>query len=257
MRNSSPTRKIGFTLIELLVVIAIIAILAAMLLPALAKAKAKANQTRCLNNIKQIGLGVILYCGDYRDEYPGWASSGAGPQVEDWIYWRTPAATMPDGTVGTINRSPIAIAMGTSVGTDTNGSIFRCPVDKYANTRVYPWSYSIDSLDRDTGLATGHNSGGFHAFKQTSVKNPVNKFMMCEEAGNNTKDEQPPQSTQGSGKQLIDGRWEPHPGQTDGDTITVRHSKGGNLTFADGHAQVLHWYEWGQCTNQLYVDPSF
>src|SRR5450631_624437 len=80
-RNVLMTRvlKRGFTLIELLVVIAIIAILAAILFPVFAQAKAAAKKTTCLSNLKQIGLGTRMYLADADDSYPAWAALAATP----------------------------------------------------------------------------------------------------------------------------------------------------------------------------------
>src|SRR6266513_627064 len=144
--RSRHNARSAFTLIELLVVIAIIAILAGLLLPALAKAKAKAAQSYCLNNLKQLGYGMMMYVTDNQDTFPGTASRGTyGYHKEDWIYWRTNTALYPP-----VEKSPIAVHLGS-----VSSNLFRCPADKDNSERKlltdgngpYNYSYSLHSLD--------------------------------------------------------------------------------------------------------------
>ena len=100
------SNKKGFTLIELLVVIAIIAILAAILFPVFARAREKARQTSCLSNVKQITLGLMMYCQDYDDMFmnvrqgPGGWNNLAQPYVKNWNMFRCPSTTLSIRTCG-------------------------------------------------------------------------------------------------------------------------------------------------------------
>jgi prepilin-type N-terminal cleavage/methylation domain-containing protein/prepilin-type processing-associated H-X9-DG protein len=236
----------AFTLIELLVVIAIIAILAAMLLPALSRAKKRAVQTNCLNNLKQLGLGFMIYVGDYGDVFPAVASNAQGAHAEDWIYWRSPSVE-PVYNFNNMNKCPIAQAVGT--GTSTN--LFKCPGAQKASTTGYGFSYSFNGISTSAGMGSQYTP--FTPFKLNQVRRPVDKIMLIEEPF--SPEELPPGGiTTWTGPYADDGRWEPKVASTAHNTVACRHSnKGGNANFADGHSQLTPW-QW--TTNDFYVTAT-
>ncbi|MGE5531778.1 MAG: DUF1559 domain-containing protein [Bacteroidota bacterium] len=109
--------KRGFTLIELLVVIAIIAILAAILFPVFAKAREKARQSSCLNNVKQITLGLMQYTQDYDERFPGGASTHWG----DYVYPAYPHGGYVDAIYPYVK----------------NVQVFMCPSDSIRNCLIH------------------------------------------------------------------------------------------------------------------------
>jgi len=245
-RRMNPGR--AFTLIELLVVIAIIAILAALLLPVLSRAKDKAHQTRCLNNLKQLGMGMMMYIHDNEDAFPGLASRHNGYRPEDWIYWRTDTALYPP-----VEKSPIVAQIGSA-----NRALFRCPTDRSDVDRLdqvtddhgpYLYSYSFTGYGLDLNATwglEGNNNFGMASvitgdidhpkvslFKLSTLRNPALKIMLAEEPGStNPKDQPNPEHVV-----IQDGRWMPQAG----DGLTIRHGGKGNVTFADGHVQTVDW----------------
>lgn len=219
----------GFTLIELLVVIAVIAILAGLLLPALNRAKTKAEGIYCVNNLKQTILAWVMYAEDNAGRLA--EDRGASITTNAWVTgimkWDYPSVPWPDNT-NTLNLT------GCQLGPYLAGNpgVFKCPADKVPGARgPRVRSISMNEFVGDSGNISGSLNPGWRLFLKLTdftLLPPARGWIFLDEHPDSIND--PLFSVIMTGS-----TWTDVPGSL--------HNGACGFAFADGHAEIKKWLD--------------
>jgi prepilin-type N-terminal cleavage/methylation domain-containing protein/prepilin-type processing-associated H-X9-DG protein len=214
-RTEGALRRSGFTLIELLVVIAIIAILAAILFPVFARAREKARQTSCLSNVKQIGLGLLMYAQDFDEAFP----------AKWWWFVHTPT-----GYTLSTNYLTWAECITPYV---KNDQLFQCPSRQQTQAQMpyntFPFVYNYNGANPDGAIGIG--SAGLDWCPLGDVKAPATMVMLYDGWTMDTWWLAPNHAA------LLNGQPGTIPWTAATWDVVKRHNEGTNCCFVDGHGK--------------------
>ena len=229
----------GFTLIELLVVIAIIAIVAALLLPALTRAKAKGQGVHCLNNLRQLDLGWLMYAHDNRDVLPGdhWQDEASHvPNDNNWVTgWLSPEGESPNNTDNT-NTVFLLDSTYSQIGPYVRAApVYKCVADQsmaVINGQRLPRVRSMSMncwMGPNSPAWNADATPPYHVFaKLTDIlrPGPSDAIVFLDERSDSIDD----------GYFAIDMMAAQLPNLPAG-----YHNSASGITFADGHAEIHKW----------------
>jgi prepilin-type N-terminal cleavage/methylation domain-containing protein/prepilin-type processing-associated H-X9-DG protein len=259
MATKTSLKCKGFTLIELLVVIAIIAILAAMLLPALAKAKQKAMGATCLSNQKQLALAWVMYCDDNQGQMVGFDPS----VTTGGLPWRLASPNkfppIPPGTPSTDTIIPTLLLQecfkeGGLYQYAPNVNAIHCPADLRVNSpypgsaTVVPGAFAYSSYSGAGGMNGDDWGASLKITKQSEILHPSERYLWVEE--NDPRGES-------VGGWVINAQNPPSwTGSSFEDGPAAWHGGTSTFSWADGHAENHKWLDSATVSYALWMYPQ-